>query len=66
VGTVTVDHRAVDRYRQHLIEHVLAPGALRGTKVVLDAANGAAALLAAEVYGALGAIVLAIHDAPDG
>lgn len=66
VGTVASDHQAVDRYRTHLVEGVLAPGALQGLKVVLDAANGAASELAADVYEALGATVLAIHVAPDG
>jgi phosphoglucosamine mutase len=66
VGTVAVDHVAVDRYRRSLIEGVLEPDALRGTKVLLDLANGAAAGLAVGVYEALGATVLAIHDVPDG
>ena len=66
VGTIRVDHAAVSRYREHLIERVVPAGALAGLKVVLDGAHGAAAELAADVYESLGATVLAIHTEPDG
>ncbi len=43
------------------------PGAeLAGTKLVLDCANGAASRLAPELFGSLGAEVVAIHNQPDG
>ena len=66
VGTITADHRAIDRYRRFLVDDVAEPGALDGLKVVLDGANGAAAELAAGVFEALGATVLALHVEPDG
>jgi phosphoglucosamine mutase len=66
VGSITPGHDRVQRYRHHLVEGVLPEGGLAGLKVVLDCANGAAAELAAPVFGALGAAVVAIHDQPDG
>ena len=66
VGTITVDHDQVARYRTHLVDGVLEPRALAGLKVVLDAANGAASELAAGVFEALGATVLALNTVPDG
>jgi phosphoglucosamine mutase len=66
VGTISADHGAIDRYRRHLTDEVIEPGSLAGLKVVLDAANGAAAELATGVFEALGATVLAIHVEPDG
>jgi phosphoglucosamine mutase len=66
VGTIAVDHQAVEAYRRHLVEGVVAADALRGLKVVIDGAHGAASELAAEVIGALGATVHAIHTEPDG
>ena len=66
VGTIVVDHEAIDRYRRHLVEGVVGPRALAGLKVVLDGANGAAAELAAGVFEELGATVLALHVEPDG
>jgi phosphoglucosamine mutase len=66
VGTICVDHEAVDRYRRHLIEGVVPAAALGGLKIVLDGANGAASELAAGVFEALGATVIAINTEPDG
>lgn len=43
------------------------PGAqLKAMKLVLDCANGAASLLAPELFESLGATVIAIHHQPDG
>jgi phosphoglucosamine mutase len=43
------------------------PGAnLKGLKVVLDCANGAASLLGPTLFRSLGAEVIAIHDQPNG
>jgi phosphoglucosamine mutase len=43
------------------------PGArLTGMQVVLDCANGAASVLAPELFRSLGAAVIAINDRPDG
>jgi phosphoglucosamine mutase len=66
VGTIAVDHQAIERYRRFLVEDVVPPGSLDGLKIVLDGANGAASELAAGVFEALGARVLAIHVEPDG
>ncbi len=66
VGTITSDHEAVERYRRFLAEDVVPAGCLTGLRVVLDGANGAASELAAGVYEALGATVVAIHTQPDG
>nr|MBA3606544.1 phosphoglucosamine mutase [Acidimicrobiia bacterium] len=52
-------------YRAHLLG-ALEGRDLRGLRVVVDAANGAASGLAAQVFGDAGADVVAIHDRPDG
>jgi len=66
VGTLARDHQAIGRYRRFLVEDVVPAGSLAGLKVVLDGANGAASELAAGVFEALGATVVAIHVEPDG
>lgn len=66
VGTLTLDHAAIDRYRRFLTEDIVPAGSLHGLKVVLDGAHGAATELAAGVFEALGAAVIAIHVDPDG
>ncbi len=66
VGTLSADRSGLARYRDHLAADVLEGRRLDGLRVVIDAANGAAAGLAAEVFSALGAEVTAIHDEPDG
>jgi phosphoglucosamine mutase len=51
------------------VEHLLASldgRDLTGLRVVVDAANGAASHLAAEVFGRTGAQVVVINDQPDG
>jgi len=65
VGTI-VDpgsHGVAAGYIEHLLGTV---GSLRGLRVVLDCANGAAAGLAAEVFGRTGASIVVLHDTPDG
>jgi phosphoglucosamine mutase len=66
VGSVVADPAPVDRYRRHLVEGVLDPDALRGLKVVVDGAHGAASALAVPVLEGLGAVAIAIHVDPDG
>jgi phosphoglucosamine mutase len=45
----------------------MIPGAnLKGLRIVLDCANGAAYKLGPELFGSLGANVIALGDAPDG
>jgi phosphoglucosamine mutase len=64
VGRVRDDLEAAMRYERHLLSTL--PHSLAGLTVVVDCANGAASGLAAEVYGAAGAVVIPIHAAPDG
>jgi len=52
-------------YAEHLLG-VLAGRSLRGLRVVVDAANGAASHVAADVLSRAGAQVVAIHATPDG
>jgi phosphoglucosamine mutase len=52
-------------YVEHLLG-VLSGRDLRGLRIVVDAANGAASHLAAEVFGRTGAHVVVINDRPDG
>ena len=51
------------RYLQHLADAV--PTDLSGITVVVDAANGAASVVAPEAYEAAGAKVIAIHNTPN-
>ena len=53
-------------YLAGLRQSVLPMAKLAGMKIVLDCANGAASALAPELFRSLGAVVLAMHDAPDG
>ncbi len=54
---------AQGRYLQHLADAV--PSNLEGITVVVDAANGAASVVAPKAYAAAGAKVIAIHDKPN-
>ena len=53
-------------YLAGLCQTVLPKAELAGMKIVLDCANGAASALAPKLFRSLGAVVLAMHDAPDG
>ncbi len=53
-------------YLDYLIQDVAAGLALRGLKMVIDCANGAAYHLAPALFRALGAEVVVINDRPDG
>lgn len=66
VGSIQADGTGHERYVDHLATNVIEGRDLRGMKVVVDAANGAAARIAAGVFERLGAEVVVIHDAPDG
>ena len=58
----SLDAKYLDFLRKKLI-----PGAnLRGFRIVLDCANGAAYKLGPELFGSLGADVVAMNVAPDG
>ena len=54
---------AQGRYLKHLAES--SPVSVEGIKVVVDAANGAASVVAPKAYEAAGAEVIAIHDKPN-
>ncbi len=64
VGRVGDLDDARQQYRDHLRRS--APEPLTGLKVVLDCADGAASVVAPEVFTALGADVVTIHAAPNG
>jgi phosphoglucosamine mutase len=64
VGRVTPYARSVEEYSDHLLRTV--DTSLRGLKVVLDCANGAASVVGPHTLRAAGADVLAINDDPDG
>ncbi len=55
-----------DRHAAWLVDRFRPTGGLGGLSVVVDSAHGAAAGLAADVLGSLGARVTAMGDAPDG
>jgi phosphoglucosamine mutase len=64
VGRIGDSRAGVTTYVKHLIESV--PARLEGLTIVLDCANGAAFEVGPDVFGRLGATVLAIHAEPDG
>jgi phosphoglucosamine mutase len=65
VGRISADPDAVDLYRAHLVA-TAAGRRLDGMRIVVDCANGAASAPAPRVLRELGALVTALHDAPDG
>lgn len=64
LGRIRRDPGAAADYVQFLGE--LVPDGLRGVKVVLDCANGAASEVAPAAFRRLGAQVAVINDRPDG
>ncbi|TFV65797.1 UNVERIFIED_ORG: phosphoglucosamine mutase [Bacillus sp. AZ43] len=64
IGRVRPLPDAAERYAQHLLSTVEQP--LDGLRVVVDAAHGAAAVTAPDVYRRAGATVHAIGCEPDG
>jgi phosphoglucosamine mutase len=64
VGRVRPLGDAAERYLAHLLGTL--PHDLSGLRVVVDAANGAASLVAPEALRRAGADVIAIHCEPDG
>jgi phosphoglucosamine mutase len=64
VGRVFNDEKASAQYVDHLLASVSTP--LKGLKIVVDCANGAASYVAPVVYQRAGATVVAIHNSPDG
>lgn len=64
VGRIVNDETAAAAYIEHLLSSVSTP--LKGLKIVVDCANGAASAVAPVVYEKAGATVIAIHHSPDG
>ena len=64
VGRALNDESASKRYIEHLLTSVDTP--LKGLKVVVDCANGAASFVAPEAYRRAGAEVVAIFNQPNG
>lgn len=65
-GVPAVDPGARQRYLEWLIDEAGGPRVLAGLRVALDAANGAAAPLAGELFAGLGAEVELHFASPDG
>jgi len=65
VGKFTQDPSLVEKYEQFLISSVDA-NLLRGTKVVLDCANGASSQVAVNVFAKLGMEIVVTGAKPDG
>ena len=65
-GTVRLNRDLGESYVRHLIAAFGGEGALRGLRVVLDCANGAASFLAPEVFRRMGAEVVALNVWPNG
>jgi phosphoglucosamine mutase len=64
VGRVRIADDGAERYLVHLRN--AEPVDLSGLRVVVDCANGAASVVAPEVYRRAGAQVIAVADQPDG
>lgn len=63
---LTADAKIDEAYLTFLHGRLLPGAKLAGMRMVLDCANGAASALAPELFGELGADVIAIHHRPDG
>ncbi len=64
VGRVYETRDAMDRYVSYALGTINTD--LKGLKIVVDCANGAACKVAPRIYSELGADVTAIFDTPDG
>ena len=65
-GMVRVNRDLGQAYVRHLIQAFGGEGALKGLRVVLDCANGAASYLAPDVFRRMGAEVIALNVWPNG
>ena len=65
IGEIRVEHELAQEYVHYLLAS-LPPNALRGLKVVVDCAHGAASRVAEEVLVALGADTEVINADPNG
>lgn len=66
IGKIFQIHDAAGRYVQHLKETFPYGINLKGVKIALDVANGAAYSVAPDVFTELGANVTTINDKPNG
>lgn len=66
VGTFSEDDDGRRHYVDHLTDEVLEGRRLDGLAVVVDAANGAASTVAADVFTRLGATITVVNASPDG
>lgn len=64
IGTWTMDHSVIDKYVDFVCDTI--PGDLKGIKVLVDCANGAASEVAPIALKRLGAEVEVIHYKPNG
>jgi len=64
--TLTYEPELPRHYAQHLQKILPSAGALSGSRLVLDCANGATTTIAPALFRALGFDVIAIGDQPDG
>jgi len=68
-GTIALDTTHLDEFRKDYLSHLLELGgefSAAGKKIVIDCANGASCEFASELFTAVGAEVIAIHNTPDG
>ncbi len=63
---VPADLSLDEEYLAYLRERAIPGANLKGLKLALDCANGAASLLGPALFRSLGAEVIAIHDQPNG
>lgn len=66
VGRLVVDLARAHGYAAGLVRRFRAGGGLRGLRIVIDCAHGAASALAPEVFRSLGAELTVLHARPDG
>ena len=64
VGRIISIHEKLDHYCEYLLESTSS--SLKGLRVVVDCANGAAFVVAPKIYRALGAEVIPMYISPDG
>jgi phosphoglucosamine mutase len=65
-GSLAPQAGLAEEYLARLRRRANGEANLEGLSIVLDCANGAASRLGPELFGSLGARVVAIHNAPDG
>jgi phosphoglucosamine mutase len=69
VVAVDVDASRADEFHKAYIDHLIEIGgsfSAEGKRIVIDCANGASCTFASELFSAIGAEIIAIHNTPDG